>query len=199
MVIWLKGGAMKVLGILGSPRVGGNSDIILDKVLSSAEEQGASAEKIVLNEMDLAPCQEIEYENVTEEGLSMVKDDFGSIFRKIKESDSIIVASPVFFGSVSAQLKIMIDRFQCVWVSKNTLKKDIFIQSKKGAFICTSGTDRKDFFEDSRKIIKHFFATVNIKYDGEIFCPGVDQKGKAAERGDILDKALVLGREMATK
>ncbi|MDP8299113.1 MAG: flavodoxin family protein, partial [Candidatus Tantalella remota] len=115
---------MKVLGISGSPRRGGNTDLVLDKALKGATSSGADTEKIVLEDLDISPCAIEEYEKVNDEGFSVVDDDIHIIFRNIQEADAVILASPVFFGSISAQMKIMIDRFQCVWLAKYTLQKD---------------------------------------------------------------------------
>lgn len=188
---------MKVLGILGSPRKGGNTDILLEKTLEGARGVGAETEKLVLNDLDIAPCQEKEYDTVNEEGLSVVDDGIQSVFRKIKESDVLILASPIFFGSLSAQTKTMIDRFQCVWLAKNILNKDIFEKKLKGGFICVEASERKDFFENARSIVRHFFATVNIQYRGEVFCPGLDEKGKVLEHPGFLSAAFGLGQELA--
>ena len=184
---------MKVLGISGSPRKEGNSDILLDKALEGAKANGAEVEKIILNDLNIAPIQEEEYENVTKEGFSVVDDDMSMIFKKMKEADAIIIASPVFFGSLSAQTKTMIDRFQCVWWATEVLKKEVFPKKRKGAFLCIEATMREDFFQNARSIIRHFFATINVEYKEELFCPGLDKKGKVLERPDYLEKAFDIG------
>ena len=189
---------MKVLGINGSPRIGGNTDILLEKALEGAASGGAETEKIVLNELRIAPCQEQEYENINDEGLSVVDDDIQIIFRKIEEADALILASPIFFGSLSAQTKTMIDRFQCVWLAKNMLKKDVFSPGKTGGFICVEATLREDFFDNARSIVRHFFATIGVSYRGEAFCPGLDKKGKVLEHPDFLESVFELGKKMAT-
>ncbi len=188
---------MKVLGISGSPRTGGNTDILLEKALEGAASCGAETEKIILNELEIAPCQQQEYENVNDEGLSVVDDDIQIIFRKIKESGALILASPIFFGSLSAQTKTMIDRFQCVWLAKNILKKDVFTGKIAGGFICVEATLREDFFDNARSIVRHFFATIGVSYRGEVFCPGLDKKGKVLEHPGCLESALELGRKIA--
>ncbi|MFH1878723.1 MAG: flavodoxin family protein, partial [Candidatus Omnitrophota bacterium] len=158
---------MKVLAISASPRKGGNTETLIDRAIEGAFSEGADIEKIILDDLDIAPCSEEEYDNVTEEGLSVVSDDMALIFSKIRDCDALILGSPIFFGSVSAQAKIMIDRFQCVWVAKNIMRKNVFDKRKAGAFICVSATDREDFFENARSVVRHFFATVNIKSAGE--------------------------------
>jgi multimeric flavodoxin WrbA len=187
---------MKILGILGSPRKGGNSDTLLDKALEGAKSAGAEIEKIVLDDLDISPVREEEYEKVNDEGFSVVDDDMELVFGKIREADAVVLASPVFFGSLSAQTKTMIDRFQCVWLAKNILKKDMFPTRKKGAFICVEATDREDFFQNARAIVRHFFATVNIEYGKELFCPGCDKKGAVLQRAECLEEAFELGKTL---
>lgn len=188
---------MKVLGISGSPRTGGNTDTLLNKVLEGASSRGAKIEKIILNDLNISPCQEAEYENVNSEGLSVVDDDMQLIYKKIDEADVVILASPIFFGSLSAQTKAMIDRFQCVWLAKNILGKNLFSRRKKGIFLSVEGSERKDFFDNAKSITRHFFATINAHYEGEIFCSGVDKKGSVLDRPHILEEAHALGERIA--
>lgn len=182
---------VKVLGINGSPRIDGNTDILLDKVLEGAKSKGTEIEKIILNKLNFSPCQECE--NITDDGSCIVNDDWQEVSRKIRDSDVLVLASPIFFGSLSAQTKMMIDRFQCAWRAKYILEKDIGYKKIKGAFISVEGSDRKDFFANARSIIKNFFVVINVSYEGEIFCLGVDGKGAILKHPDCLKKAFELG------
>ncbi len=187
---------MNVLGINGSPRIGGNTDILLDKVLEGAKTKGAKTEKIILNTLKFSPCQECE--KIRDDGTCIVEDDMQPLYKKIDEADAIILASPIFFGSLSAQTKMMIDRFQCAWRAKYILKKDIFKRKCKGAFISVEASDRKDFFDNAKSIVKNLFATINAVYQEELFCSGVDEKGKILKHPDILKKAFELGERIVT-
>ena len=120
------------------------------------------------------------------------------MFRAIKEADALVLASPIFFGSLSAQVKTMIDRFQCVWLAREKLKKEIFSKSIRGAFICVEATERKDFFDNAKSIVRHFFATANVEYGRELLCGGVDDRGKVLERPECLEAAYRIGRDIAT-
>ena len=124
---------MNVLGINGSPRMGGNTDILLDKALEGAQGKGSEIEKVILNTLKFSPCQECEV--LKDDGSCIINDDMQPLYKKIKESDAIILASPIFFGSLTAQTKMMIDRFQCAWRARYILKKDIFKKKRCGAFI----------------------------------------------------------------
>lgn len=184
-------GKKKILGISGSPRIGGNTDILLDKVLDGARSKGADVEKIILNKLKFSSCQECE--DMRDDGSCLVQDDMQDVYKKIKDADVLVLSSPIFFGSLSAQTKMMIDRFQCAWRAKYILKKDIGYKKIKGAFISVEGSDRKDFFANAKSIIKNFFVVINVNYEEEIFCPGVDGKGAILKHPDCLKKAFELG------
>jgi len=190
---------MKILGINGSPRRGGNTDILLDKSLEAAGDSGWETDKIILNLLNISAPQEDEYYTVNKDGLSPIEDDMHIIYKKVKDCDAIIIASPIFFGSLSAQAKIMIDRFQCAWVSKNILKKDVFKKKKSGAFICTSAARRKDFFQNAKAIVRNLFQVINTTYTGELFCPGLDKKGEVKKYPEFLESAYSLGQKITRK
>ncbi len=182
---------MKVLGISGSPRIGGNTDILLDKVLQGARSKGADIEKILLNELRFVPCQECE--KMADDGGCLVNDSMQSVYKKIKEADAIIFASPVFFGSLSAQSKMMIDRFQCAWRAKYIFKKAVGYKKIPGVFISVEGSKRIDFFENAKSVVKNFFATVNVQYKKELFCSGIDKKKDILKHAGCLKKAFNIG------
>ena len=184
---------IKMLGICASPRKDGNTDILLEKVLEGAREQGIQTEKIFLSDLNILSLEEKEYENVTEEGLSVRRDDMRIVFHKVEDCDILVIGSPIFFGSLSSQAKTMIDRFQCVWLAKEILKKEIFQKKKKGAFVSVEATNREDFFQNAKSIIRNFFAVINVKYAGELFCGGADAKRKVLERPEVLKQAYELG------
>ena len=187
---------MKVLGINASPRIEGNTDLLLDKVLQGAGSKGADTEKIILNKLKFVPCQECE--KVADDGGCLVNDDMQAVYKKIKEADAIVLASPVFFGSLSAQSKMMIDRFQCAWRAKYILKKDNGYKKIPGAFISVEGSVRKDFFENSKRVARNFFATINASYKYELFCPAIEAKGDILGHSGYLKKAFDLGVKLAT-
>lgn len=188
---------MKVLGISSSPRPGGNSDALLDKALEGAASRGADTLKLSLRDMDIHHVSEEEYDRSADSGLSVVHDGMDRVFSEIKSSDLIIFAAPVFFGSLPSLAKAMIDRFQCVWFTRNVLGKEIFDSRKKGAFICVAGSDRKDFFDNARSIVKHFFATINADYSGDLFAMRLDKKGDVLSHPEILSQAFELGKRLA--
>jgi len=79
---------MKVLAVLGSPRVGGNSDILLDQALAGAKDAGGKVEKIVLSKKKISGC--LDCQRCNETGICAVQDDMLEIHKKILEADAIV-------------------------------------------------------------------------------------------------------------
>lgn len=99
---------MKVLAISSSPRKGGNSDVLCDEFLKGAAENGNEVQKIRLAEKKIAPCAACY--GCAENHICVCKDDMAEVLDALKAADVIALASPVYFYSVCAQMKAMIDR-----------------------------------------------------------------------------------------
>jgi len=100
---------MKVLGIMGSPRIGGNSDVLLDRALAGAEAAGATLEKIILCKKKISGC--LACEKCNETGVCAIDDDMPEIHQKILAADAVIHSVPVYFWSMTAQMKAYLDRW----------------------------------------------------------------------------------------
>ncbi len=104
---------MKILGIMGSPRLKSNTDLLLEEALRGAQSLGAEIEKIIVDKLDITPCRE--YYGCLKDGNCVIRDDMDDIYPKLVAADGIIVASPIFFYGLSAQLKALVDRSNCVY------------------------------------------------------------------------------------
>lgn len=166
--------AKNILLINASPRKGGNTQIILDKFFEITGER-ARKEKIYLNDLNMRPCQACGGCDGGE--LCILDDDLKPIYEKIINADAIIFASPIYFGSISAQAKIFIDRMQPFWVAKSKFKKNLGMP-KKGFLILISGASKQEFFENAKFIVKNFFMVINARYSGELFFGNLNHKGE---------------------
>lgn len=100
--------SMKVTGISGSPNAGGNNEKIIELALGMAEEKGYETDKILLSRLKVLPCTDCGACRTAKE--CPIGDDMTDIYEKLETSDAFIVSSPVFFGSMSAQIKALLDR-----------------------------------------------------------------------------------------
>ena len=187
---------MRVLGIAGSPRRGGNTDLLLAEVLSGAQSKGAEVKTVVLNKLKITPCQHCDA--CFEAGVCKLKDDMQSVYRELEKADRIVLASPVQFMGPSAQLKAMIDRCQALWARKYLLKKPPLGDSRprKGLLISVGGMKLARLFEPSLGIVKAFFRVIDVEYAGELLFPGIDGKGAVKEHATALRDAFKAGVQL---
>lgn len=185
---------MTVVGIAGSPRRLGNSEKLLNRVLEGAALSGARVEKVIINELTFRPCQECG--GCEKTGVCVIRDGMEGIYKLLEDADAVVLATPIFFAGVSAQAKMMIDRFQCAWEAKYNLKKIFRGKMRKGILISVAGSHRKDYFENAKGIIKAFFATLDIEYSGELFCGGIDKKAGIDQDENALNRAFALGKQI---
>jgi multimeric flavodoxin WrbA len=99
---------MKIVGILGSARKGGNTEVLLDTALEEARDRGCSTSRIVLRDKTIAPCDGCM--GCAKTGECVIKDGMGEVYEGIRESDGVIWATPVYFWSMSGLTKMALDR-----------------------------------------------------------------------------------------
>lgn len=99
---------MKVLAISSSPRIGGNSDVLCDQFIKGASDAGHSTQKINLAKMDISPC--IACYGCRNTHHCMKRDDMEPILQELIDAEVVVLATPVYFYSMNAQMKRMIDR-----------------------------------------------------------------------------------------
>jgi multimeric flavodoxin WrbA len=188
---------MKVLGILGSPRREGNTEILLDEALRGASDHGGLCEKIVLRDLKITPCLEIY--KCAEDGVCAIQDEMQGLFPKIIQAERLLLASPIFFYSVPALAKAMIDRCQSLWVKKYILKLPVSpIADRKGVFISVAATRGKKLFDGVRLTVKYFFDAIDVAYSDELFVRGADEKGEVRDQPEALKAAYDLGQRLVT-
>jgi multimeric flavodoxin WrbA len=99
---------MKIVGIVCSPRQGGNTEIVVEEALSAARERGAETELVLLADKQISPCDACGA--CSGDGVCVIEDDMQEIYQQLENADGIIFGTPVYFGNVSAQAKAVMDR-----------------------------------------------------------------------------------------
>ena len=188
---------MTILGIMGSPRIEGNTDLLLDEALKGAQSQGAEVEKLIVDKLSIEPCRE--YYGCLNDGNCVISDDMDDIYPRLLKADGVIVASPMFFYGLTAQVKALIDRCQALWVRRYNLKQDLPGSGRKGAFIAVGATKGKALFDGSILTVKYFFEAIGVEYVDELLIQGVDNKGEIEEHPTALADAFELGRRLAVE
>ncbi len=187
---------MRVLGISGSPRRGGNTDLLLAQVMKGAQSRGAETNTLVLNDLKISPCQHCDA--CFEAGVCRIKDDMQMVYKEMEKADGIVLASPVHFLGLTAQMKAMIDRGQALWARKYILKKPPLgdRRPRKGLFIAVGGMKLAKLFEPSLATVKAFFTVIDVEYAGELLFSGIDEKGAIKKHPTALKEAFAAGQKL---
>jgi multimeric flavodoxin WrbA len=188
---------IKVLGISTSPRIKGNSDLLLRRALTGAESEGASTEYVHLNDYKISPC--IECNACYSTGTCTVQDDYQQLLKMILDADRIIFATPIFFMTVCAQAKMLIDRCQCLWAHKYVLKKELITtgHDRRAMVIAVGGSRSKKQFECIRLTMKTYFDSLQVRYAASLFVNKIDALGEIEKHPTAMKEAYRLGRQLA--
>ncbi len=186
-----------ILAISSSPRRNGNSELLLQSFARGVEEEGYKLNLVRINELKIRPCQACDYCAAT--GECAVQDDMQSIYPQIVSAAGLVVATPVYFGTLSAQLKMFIDRFQCWWQAKYNLQKPkVQLEEKRPAFfICVGALRKKAYCESALAVFKVYLHNINYHYSDCLCFQGVDEKGAIENHPDVLAEAFAAGQRLA--
>lgn len=179
---------------MGSPRRKGNSATLAQNVIAGAKNAGADVESYYLHGMDIKPCDACEACRKNSSRECIINDDMQELYPKLYEADALVIASPIYYFTVSAQTKLFMDR----WYSLGE-EKDSAINGKQIGIVLTYG-DTDPFTSGAINAIRTFQDAFD--YLGANLVDIV--YGKASEAGeieadrDLMDKAYKLGQELAT-
>ncbi len=184
-----------LIAIYGSPRRKGNTATLLGQVVDGAREAGGQVEEIVLRDLKLSPCLEIY--RCKENGECAIKDDFQKLRDRMLAADGLMVASPIFFYTVSAHLKIFMDRCQSLWVRKYWIENTPIGGKpfqRNGLFLSVGATRGKRLFDGSLLTMKYFFDVFDAQLSETLLYRGLDFQGDAHKRPDYLAEARTAGK-----
>ncbi len=190
---------LKVLGIAGSPRRNGNTDILLKQAMAGVTSQGAEAKTVILSELNIFPCRHCD--GCIKTGKCVINDDMQWLHNDLREADRVILASPIFFMGVTAQTKAMIDRCQALWVIKYVLKLPVATDPEKGRrgiFVSVGGTKLRNLFQPAIATVKSWFTTLEVKYAGELVFPGIDERDAIFKHPTAIRDAYIMGQKLVS-
>jgi len=181
-------GKVRVLGIVGSPRVGGNTDRMVDEVLQGAADAGAVHKKIYLSKLTIAPCRACE--GCKTKGRCIVDDDMQAVLDDLKEHDVWVLGTPVYFWGPTGWFKAMLDRFYGAG--------DYVDFSKKAAIVVVPMEDTNvATARHTVGMIADSLAYLKTELLTSIVAPGVLNKGEIDSHQEILAEARQAGETAA--
>ncbi|MFW9963552.1 MAG: flavodoxin family protein [Candidatus Sifarchaeia archaeon] len=172
-----------VLGIVGSPRRGGNTETLVDTIIASATEQGAISEKVILNELKISPCQACNRCQRT--GSCIHDDDMNELIPLMERSDVWILGTPIYWWGPTAQFKLFIDR----WYGIN---QHIF-QGKQIIAAIPMGGGNEQYARHTIGMIKDICNYLGMKYTETVVAPGMNGFGSVRESTRVIESARAVG------
>lgn len=186
-----------VLCVYGSPRVRGNTELLMDAFARGVGEAGGTAERVYLRNLKISPCREIyACKNV---GRCALDDDMQPLYEALRNADAISLASPIMFYGVSAQAKAFIDRCQAFWCLKYLRGERISrsaVLERKGVFLSVGGSGGKSIFDGPLLTFRYFLDALDAKPWKSLTYQKIDEKGDIEKHPSALREAQELGRAL---
>jgi multimeric flavodoxin WrbA len=182
-----------ILILKGSPRPKGNSSLLADQVTAGAKESGATVEVFTLQDMDIAPCNACDACQVNADQVCTIDDDMQQIYPGLRKADAIVLAGPVYWFTLCAQLKLCIDRWYAFETPKGSL-----LRGKQFALLLaygdtdpytSGGINAIRTFEDMCRYLKAPVA-------GILYATAMNP-GDVKKQPDLLERAFNLGKKLA--
>lgn len=189
---------MEITAFIGSPRIEGNSEILLKEAVRAVEENNHKVKIFRPGVMNIVPCENCD--GCVKTGKCVIWDDMDIIYNAIRTSDRFILASPIFFFGLTAQIKTVIDRCQSFWCEKYLLKKPIpeSPHGRKGLLLMVGAMNKEIEFTCGEATAKAFFRTINVQKHETIFYPRIDAKGAIKNHPTALRDVYEAGKRLVT-
>lgn len=179
----MKNMGRKVLILSGSPRKNGNSDVLCDEFARGAIESGNHVEKIRVSEKNISYCKACYYCKEYN-GKCVIKDDMAEVLQKMIDSDVIVLATPVYFYSIVAQLKTVIDRTVARWLE---------VKNKEFYYIITCADSEAESTEPTLECLRGYALCVEGAIEKDIILgTGVYEKDEI-KKNQAMKKAYNVG------
>lgn len=188
---------MFVLGLQGSPRLKGNTSILLAAFLNEAETLGARTHHLDVARKDITPCQECG--TCEKKGFCPIDDDMQEIYHLLRQADIIVMATPIFFYGPTAQMKALIDRSQALWARRYVHRlTDPGRKWRRGFLLALGATKGKNLFEGVSLTAKYFFDAVGASYDGGLTYKQIEGSGDIEKHPTALAEVKEKARTLVT-
>ena len=182
--------AGSVIGFVGSPRSGGNTDILVDEILSGAREAGATTTKVMLDDLTINPCKACY--GCRPGGVCVQDDDMTGLFEKMQQAEVWVIGTPIYWWGPSAQLKAFVDR----WFAKagDKEEQERTFRGRRIVLALPMGDTNP---KTGRHVVGMF--TDALKYVGAdlfdtVVAPGAYDAGDVRALTDIMEKARAAGK-----
>ena len=181
---------------LGSPRKNSNSAIIGRKIAAGFRDAGGVITEYDLPSLDVRPCRACNYCKTSKERFCVIEDNMEEILQAVAETDFLILASPIYWFHMSAQMKTAVDRWYAL-VGRSGMKEFEYLEGKKLALAFAYGDADpvKSGAVNAYRSIQDASTYIGMKIAGTVYC-SAEEAGAAADQADVLDAAYELGKSL---
>lgn len=181
---------MALLGINGSPRVGGNTDVLLQAALDGAAAAGARTELVQLGGLSIAECDGC---HACWEGAECVKqDDMNALYERIAQADAILFGTPVYWYGATGLMKLLVDRL----VYFNCPDHRALVRGKRAGVVVPFEEDDPAMADGVLEMFGKSLSYLEMTFVGSVIAPGVTALGEVRNHPAILAQARELGRKL---
>ena len=190
--LFLNGGReMKILGFIGSPREGGNTEILVEEVLKGASDEGAETKSFNLDKLDITACKACQHCKGND-GECATDDDMQEIYKELKEADGFVLGSPIYMWQMTAQAKLFTDRLYAFFMTgfeEKYGKKDM-------ALVFTQGNPDENAFSEYYNSTKDMFGFLGYNVVDMLSSQDNNAPGAVKDKKDVLEKARKIGEKL---
>ncbi len=183
----------KVIIVVGSPRKEGNSSLLAEQVSAGARDAGAEVETFRLHDMNIRPCDACEACRGASEVDCILDDDMKDLFPKLRQADAVVIASPIYWFTVSAQTKLFMDR----WYALGGPEGHAFAGKRFGILLTYADVD--PFTSGAVNALRTFQDGLNYvgaKIVGMVY-GSAWEAGEIKRNKELMEKAFDLGKQLA--
>jgi multimeric flavodoxin WrbA len=173
-----------VLGIVGSPRRGGNTETLVDEVLRGAEEAGGHTEKAILSEMNVQPCRACDA--CSRVGHCVIEDDMAPLLEKMKASQVWVLGTPVYWWGPTAQMKAFIDRWYGV---------DRALFRGRGVVLVVPSGGGSIYARQNVEMLESIIPYLGMRQIAKLQAPGTSGPGSVKQDKTLMNRAWTTGRD----
>lgn len=182
---------MKILGFIGSPREGGNTEILVEEVLKGASDEGAETKSFNLDKLDITTCKACQHCKGND-GECATDDDMQEIYKELKEADAFVLGSPIYMWQMTAQAKLFTDRLYAFFMTgfeEKYGKKDM-------ALVFTQGNPDENAFSEYYNSTKDMFGFLGYNVVDMLSSSDNNAPGAVKDKKDVLEKARKIGEKL---
>jgi multimeric flavodoxin WrbA len=190
---------LKVLIVKGSPRERGNSAALADQVAAGARAAGAQVESVYLHALDIQPCDGCDFCQGAADMTCAIDDDMQRLYPQVREADAIVYASPVYWFTISAQLKLFMDRCYALGGGSAYAASHALAGKRIGIVLAYGGDDPFDSGAiNAIRMFQDIFDYIPAEIAGMVY-GSASEPGEIRRNTDLMAKARELGRKLAAR